>query len=248
LDRRKNEYSMGLRDSRFPNARFTPRDNHTRNNNIDSTTNAPRNTSNVYSVPNRAPIYSNIPLAQRGVCFGCREKGHRLVGCPTINEMLNKGTLKKLESGRLELPEGMPLRRWGEETLLEAYNNMRSAARTHFVRWEVESESAVEDNKCGTYSTSGYVSEEESEEEEMRAYPAYRTQREGTRKQTVIFDGVYPSKGQEAREEMKKEQCQRYELRGERTYTPVSKSPPINTTIPPAPPADPVIKRLRARV
>ncbi|KAG2756195.1 hypothetical protein P692DRAFT_20814946 [Suillus brevipes Sb2] len=40
----------------------------------------------------------------------------------------------------------------------------------------------------------------------MRAYPAYRTQREGTHKQTEIFDGVYPSKGQEAREEMKKEQ------------------------------------------
>jgi hypothetical protein len=33
-------------------------------------------------------------------------------------------------------------------------------------------------------------------------------------------------------------------LRGERTYAPVSKSPPINKTIPPAPPADLVIERL----
>jgi hypothetical protein len=174
-------------------------------NNINSTTNAPRNTSNMYSVPNRAPIYSNIPLAQRGVCFGCGEKDHGLVGCLTINKMMSKGTLKKSEGGRLELPEGIPLRRWGEETLLEAYNNMRSAARTHFVKWEEESESTFENEGRKIYSTSGYISEEESEEEEMRAYPAYRTQREGVCKWTEIFDGVYPSKGQDAREEMKKE-------------------------------------------
>ncbi|KAG1782093.1 hypothetical protein EV702DRAFT_1041807 [Suillus placidus] len=84
------------------------------------------------------------------------------------------------------------------------------------------------------YWTIENINEKESEDEK-EAYPAYRTEKEGARKRTEIFDGIYPSKGRDTRDETKKGQHQRDELRGDRQYAPGSKQVPIIKPPPPVP-------------
>ncbi|KAG1735828.1 hypothetical protein EDB19DRAFT_1638252 [Suillus lakei] len=121
LERAAKERSMGLRDPQFPSARLP--------------TNNRSTTSNTNQVPRPAPNYNPYP---RGTaCFGCGDATHGLVGCPKIAELLTKGALRKTEGGLIVLPGGIPLRRWGEETLISAYEKwVQTEARTHFIKWE----------------------------------------------------------------------------------------------------------------
>jgi hypothetical protein len=202
-------------------------------------------------MPNRAsstPNYQSNPYPERTTCYGCGEENHGLATCPKIEELLTRGELIRTRNGLVMLPGEIPLRRWLGQTLVSAYENWTRSAKTHFIKWtenacddDSESESESEANTSENCWEDGYISNEETEQERMRAYPAYRTQREGAHKRTEIFNGVYPSKGWDAREEMKKEQHQRYELRGGRQYAPVSKlSKPLSEvpekpTMPPPP-------------
>ncbi|KAG1832634.1 hypothetical protein EV424DRAFT_1342177 [Suillus variegatus] len=74
-----------------------------------------------------------------------------------------------------------------------------------------------------------HMSSDESDEE-IYAYPVYRTQKEGMCKKSEVFDGVYLTMGRDTWEAMKKEQCQRYELWGDRQYTPALRSQPLKTS------------------
>ncbi|KAG2046760.1 hypothetical protein BDR06DRAFT_977235 [Suillus hirtellus] len=74
------------------------------------------------------------------------------------------------------------------------------------------------------------MSGDESNKEEVCAYQVYRTQKEGAHKKSELFDGVYLMMGRDAREAMKKEQRQRYELRGDRQYAPALRSQPPKTS------------------
>ncbi|KAG1776133.1 hypothetical protein EV702DRAFT_1046303 [Suillus placidus] len=195
-----------------------PRNNNTGNMN-NNLSNVPRATNSMYNngSPNTTPMYPpHTPYPPRVGCYGCRERGHGLAGCPKIEDMLTKGLLRKSEeTGRIELPEGTPLRRWGDDTLVQAYENMMRSVTTHFVRWEEEeTDSVFKDEEREIYWTIENINAKESKDE-IEAHPAYRTEKEGTHKRTEIFDGVYPSKGRDTRDEMKKGQRQRYKLRGD---------------------------------
>ncbi|KAG2079508.1 uncharacterized protein F5147DRAFT_592260, partial [Suillus discolor] len=207
LDWKAKEYSMGLRDNRFPTARFSPRPNFANNthNAMDSRNNFINMNRNTNSNYNRnTPNYMD-----KMICFGCGEDTHGLAACPKIEELLTKGELVRMENGRIALRGGVPLRKWTGQTIINAYENWKRSAQTHFVKsWESEYESESETDDREHCLTLGYVSDEESEEEELRTYPVYRTPKDGARKRSEVFDGVYPSKGRDAREEIKKEQRQ----------------------------------------
>ncbi|KAG2112069.1 uncharacterized protein F5147DRAFT_651167 [Suillus discolor] len=105
-------------------------------------------------------------------------------------------------------------------------------AKTHFVRWmEPElGDAASESNGSESCWVMVHMSGDDSDNEEVCAYPVCRTQKEGTHKKSEVFDGVYPMMGRDAWEAMKKEQRQRYELWRDRQYAPVSRSQPPKTS------------------
>jgi hypothetical protein len=79
------------------------------------------------------------------------------------------------------LPGEIPLRRWPGQTLVSAYENWTRSVKTHFIKWkedtyDVDSESEVETSE--DYWEKECISDEEMEQE-MKAYPVYRTQHEG---------------------------------------------------------------------
>lgn len=73
---------MGLRDSKFSAARFTPREGNSMNIN-NSTTTGNRTTT---------PNYSN-PYTMEVTCYGCGEKGHVVSRCPEMGKLLTEGSL-----------------------------------------------------------------------------------------------------------------------------------------------------------
>jgi hypothetical protein len=173
---------MGLRDTRFPSARFTQRDRE-----ISNIARGINNNSNYSNVPNRSSSASNYqsnPYPERTTCYGCGEENHGLVTCLKIEELLTKGELIRMWNGLVMLPGEIPLRRWPGQTLVSAYKNWNRSVKTHFIKWmenacDDDSEGESEEDTSENYWEEGYISNEETEQERMKAYPAYRTQREG---------------------------------------------------------------------
>lgn len=104
---------MGLRDSKFSAARFTPREGNSMNIN-NSTTTGNRTTT---------PNYSN-PYTMEVTCYGCGEKGHVVSRCPEMGKLLTEGSLMWMEQGGYFIMlERAPLRKWGTGTLVNTYEN-----------------------------------------------------------------------------------------------------------------------------
>jgi hypothetical protein len=94
LERNRKEYAMGLRDTRFPSARFTQRDRKTSN-----IARGINNNSNYSNMPNRsssAPNYQSNPYPKRTTCYGCGEENHELATYPKIEELLTRGELIRM--------------------------------------------------------------------------------------------------------------------------------------------------------
>jgi len=94
LERKRKEYAMGLRDTRFPSARFTQRDRETSN-----IARGINNNSNYSNMPNRsssAPNYQSNPYPERTTCYGCGEENHELATCLKIEELLTRGELIRM--------------------------------------------------------------------------------------------------------------------------------------------------------
>ncbi len=57
-------------------------------------------------------------------CFGCGEHNHMIWQCPSINDWVASGKIKKDEFGRLTYRDGNIIRRRGTETFKEAIQRM----------------------------------------------------------------------------------------------------------------------------
>jgi hypothetical protein len=53
-------------------------------------------------------------------CFGCGEKGHGMSRCPAINDLIGRGVLTRDHGGRIIHKDGNAIRRFGNETYVQA--------------------------------------------------------------------------------------------------------------------------------
>ncbi|KAL1667271.1 hypothetical protein GGF50DRAFT_48916 [Schizophyllum commune] len=85
--------------------------------------------SRTYSTP--ATGANSVP--QSPGCYGCGERGHRLHACPTIDQLVQQGKVRRdPHSGRVTLLDGSDVKRIaGESTMAQAIKRLTSA-NVHF--------------------------------------------------------------------------------------------------------------------
>ena len=145
--------------------------------------------------PNISPANRTIPQsppAPRGseiVCYGCGEKGHGMMSCSVINDLINKGLLTKDKSGRIVHKDGTPIRRINGETFLQAYNReVRPISHLIMVQdndeyYESDKESDRENEEDFVYAIRG---------DKVETFEVERPAKQIATKRRMVIDGVYP--------------------------------------------------------
>ena len=103
-------------------------------------------------------------------CYGCGEKGHPMTQCGALNELLNQRTIVRRD-GRLQWPDGSPIRRDKEEPWVQAVERM--IKRANIVRADLNSTDEEEEEE--PYHYVGVAREEEDasseEQQELGWFP-----------------------------------------------------------------------------
>ena len=109
--------------------------------------NPPRNNDNRFQ--RDTPPHQNMPPPQsygppQGqsprtelFCFGCGKTGHRMPQCGELNGLLNQRIVVRNDWGRLQWPDGSPIRKDREDTWVQAIG--KAVKRTNIVQAEVYS-------------------------------------------------------------------------------------------------------------
>ena len=115
--------------------------------------NSPRNNDNHFQrdLPphqNRAPPQSygappGLPQGMDAFCFGCGKTGHRMMQCGELNGLLNQRVIVRNEWGKLQWPDGSPIRKDREDTWVQAIGKV--VKRTNIVQAEVYSSDEEEE-------------------------------------------------------------------------------------------------------
>jgi hypothetical protein len=136
---------------------------------------------------NQAPVPSMPP--PRGseiVCYGCGEKGHGVLSCVGILNLLSSGQVTKDIGGRIVKKDGSPIRRINGETIIQAFER-EGRPQSHLI--------TIQD------LSDGYESDSEDEEEDMvfairgnnvETYEVERPAKQIATKRKMVMDGVYP--------------------------------------------------------
>jgi hypothetical protein len=132
------------------------------------------------------------------LCFGCGEKGHGMLNCQKINDLLGKGVLTRDHAGRVVHANGSPIRRIGRETFVEAFDR-ESRPVAHFVTvrdYESESETGESDDKGPIEAESSYEEWRDDvfviRDIENAGYGVERPEKQITAKRKQVLEGVYP--------------------------------------------------------
>jgi len=89
--------------------------------------------------PSRPPFPSGQPPDRASYfCFGCGKTGHRTIQCGEINTLIHQGIVTRDSLGRIQWPDGSPIRKDREDTLLQAIN--KASKKTNIVRAEFSPE------------------------------------------------------------------------------------------------------------
>src|SRR6266436_3453762 len=136
---------------------------------------------------NQAPVPSMPP--PRGseiVCYGCGEKGHGMLSCVGILNLLSSGQATKDIGGRIVKKDGSPIRHINGETFIQAFE-WEGRPQSHLI--------TIQD------LSDGYESDSEDEEEDMvfairgdnvETYEVERPAKQIATKRKMVMDGVYP--------------------------------------------------------
>ena len=119
--------------------------------------------------PPPRPFGRSIP--EDDTCFGCGGKGHRMVMCPKLQELIDMKVVMKNGMGRYEYTDGRPIRRLPGETILSAVRNdedfikQNGKLKSHLVR-VVPSDVNKIDNEVyfGNFDSDTSESEREGDE------------------------------------------------------------------------------------
>jgi len=135
-----------------------------------------------------APIRTQVPNAPppRGseiVCYGCGERGHGMLSCSAINELLSRGLLTKDAGGRVVYKDGSPIRRVNGETFIQAYER-EQRPQSHLVTVNESSEKSDSDeDEEVVYAIRGA---------DYDTFEVERPAKQIATKRKLVMDGVYP--------------------------------------------------------
>ena len=136
---------------------------------------------------NQAPVPSMPP--PRGseiVCYGCGEKGHGLLSCVGILNLLSNGQITKDIGGRIVKKDGSPIRRMNGETIIQAFER-EERPQTHLITIQEMSDHSENDN-----------TDEEDDvvlairEDDVVTYEVERPAKQIAIKRKMVMDGIYP--------------------------------------------------------
>src|SRR3984885_628269 len=136
---------------------------------------------------NRAPVPSMPP--PRGseiVCYGCGEKGHGLLSCVSILNLLSNGQITKDMGGRIVKKDGSPIRRMNGETIIQAFER-EERPQTHLITIQEMSDHSENDN-----------TDEEDDvvlairEDDVVTFEVERPAKQIAIKRKMVMDGIYP--------------------------------------------------------
>ncbi|KAG1723336.1 hypothetical protein EDB19DRAFT_1834640 [Suillus lakei] len=192
----------------------TTRDNGSTDGKTNST---PGNYQNRATPGSRFYFTPDTPFQERK-CYGCGEKGYSSTYSPQLTKLVGEGKLTRIGRGKVARPDGRPVRRMPEETVVEAINREDKMPTSHFIRIDdkdtqnTPSALSVKRKKSSIYIKE-YNSElqmdtEESErdrntylqetsedsDEEYRLYPVERTTWNSTQGRKEWYDKVFPPK------------------------------------------------------
>ena len=141
-------------------------------------------------VPNR-PVVPNLsaPRGSEIICYGCGEKGHGMMSCVIINDLISKGLLTKDGAGRIVNKDGTTIRRLNGETFVQAFER-EQRPQAHLITipdtveyYESDKESDDEEAEDFVYAIRG---------SDFDTFGAERPAKQITTKRKMVMDGVYP--------------------------------------------------------
>ncbi|KAI0069680.1 hypothetical protein K474DRAFT_1749475, partial [Panus rudis PR-1116 ss-1] len=80
------------------------------------------------------------------VCYGCGDKGHTMMNCPKLAELVSQGKIKRDDNGKLIMSDGRPIRRGRSEPIIQAVYKMMPSASTNFISTILPSDSDNSDS------------------------------------------------------------------------------------------------------
>lgn len=110
------------------------------------------------------------------LCYGCGKPGHTLNYCNTINDMINKGVVRRDNMGRIVMADSSPIRRNGTEPIVHAVQKRQEAVQTNLI----------------TSPEVFYYSSDSDSESDIFVLPAERTPKSTKEARKVHFEGVFP--------------------------------------------------------
>src|SRR6201999_1210464 len=122
--------------------------------------NQPRDNQNQYQ--REAPPHTNMgpprpygpppgapPQRTEWYCFGCGKNGHRMMQCGELNALLNQRVVIWNDWGKLQWPDGSPIRRDRDDSWVQAIG--KDIKRTNIVQAEVYSSEDEDNNEVSHY-------------------------------------------------------------------------------------------------
>lgn len=156
----------------------------------------------------RIPLNTARDIAEL-FCFGCGEHDHMMRQCPSINEWVSTGKIKKDEFGRLTYRDGNLIRRRGMETFKEAIQ--RTTMQSNLMRAYPDEEGEFEEDYADVYEMqidesyfNNYYEDEEDTEYDspVQTYAVARDQNEiktRVRERQAVVKGPANSTSQRAK-------------------------------------------------
>jgi hypothetical protein len=144
---------------------------------------------NLPATNRNGPMISSAPRGTEIVCFGCGERGHGMMSCSVINELMSKGLLTKDKGGRVVHKDGTPIRRMSGETFIQAYEREARpvshliTVRENDVYYESDNESDSEEAEEYVYAIRG---------QDAEIFEVERPAKQIATKRKMVMDGVYP--------------------------------------------------------
>jgi hypothetical protein len=149
------------------------------------------------------PSQSPPPRGSEIICYGCGEKGHGMNRCPPILELIEQDILTRDSAGRVTYKDGSAIRRFSDETFMQAYEREQGPS-SHFISIvedsDIDSPLISEEEPITDYQQDESELFYESDYEDVfaihdvgwKSYVADRPEKKIAAKQKMVMDGVYP--------------------------------------------------------
>ena len=143
------------------------------------------------------------PRSNEMQCFGCGQKGHGMSRCPAVSDLIARGVLTRDHGGRIMHKDGSAIRRFGNETYVQAIERENRP---------LSSLITIVDDTSGSESDEEWSEKDDDEYGEMeevfvvrdltnQSYEVERPEKQITARKRQVLDGVYPPRLKEGGKE-----------------------------------------------